>query len=232
VSDPATAEALKPYYRQFCKRPTFNDEYLQTFNRPNVALVDTNGQGVRRVTKNAVVVDGKEYEVDCLIFATGFEVGTAYTRRAGYDVMGRNRLTLSEKWAGGPSTLHGFSSNGFPNCFFMGLIQGGFTANFTHLLNEQSAHIAYIIQHAMDTEARTVEVSEAAEAEWVDTIRKHARLNEKFQAECTPGYYNNEGMPDPAAGFVTGQFGGGPIVFFKILSDWRAEGNLAGLDIA
>jgi cation diffusion facilitator CzcD-associated flavoprotein CzcO len=232
VKDPATAEALKPYYRQFCKRPTFNDEYLQTFNRPNVALVDTKGRGVERVTRNAVVVEDKEYEVDCLIFATGFEVGTAYTRRSGYDVIGRNRVTLSEKWAGGPSTLHGFLSNGFPNCFFMGLIQGGFTANFTHMLDEQSTHIAYIVKHAMETEARTVEVSERAETEWVDTIQRLARRSEKFQAECTPGYYNNEGKPDPAAGFVSGQYGGGPVEFFKILSDWRAEGNLSGLEIA
>jgi len=231
VKDPATAEALKPYYRQFCKRPTFNDEYLQTFNRPNVTLVDTKGRGIQRIAKNAVVFEDKEYEVDCLIFATGFEVGTAYTRRSGYEVIGRNGLTLSEKWAGGPATLHGFSSNGFPNCLFMGLIQGGFTANFTHMLNEQSVHIAYIVNHAMETEARTVEVSEQAEAEWVDTIHRLARLNERFQAECTPGYYNNEGIPDSANGFVSGQYGGGPIEFFRILSEWRADGNLPGLDI-
>ena len=101
VADPETAEALKPYYRQFCKRPTFNDEYLPTFNRPNVKLVDTKGRGVDRITEKGVVFDGQEYEVDCLIFATGFEVGTAYTRRAGYEVVGRDGLTLSEKWANG-----------------------------------------------------------------------------------------------------------------------------------
>ncbi|MBI2765399.1 MAG: NAD(P)/FAD-dependent oxidoreductase [Chloroflexi bacterium] len=232
VNDPATAEALKPYYRQFCKRPTFNDEYLQTFNRPNVALIDTKGKGVQLVTKNAVVVEGTEYEVDCLIFATGFEVGTAYTRRAGYDVVGRNNITLSQKWADGTATLHGFFSNGFPNCFFMGLIQGGFTANFTHMLDEQSTHIAYIVKHAMETEARTIEVSEQAESDWVETIHRLAMRSEKFQAECTPGYYNNEGKPDSGTGFVTGQYGGGPIEFFNLLNDWRAEGSLAGLEIA
>ena len=86
VKDPATAEALKPWYRQFCKRPCFHDEYLPTFNRPNVTLVDTEGQGVERITETGVVVDGDEYELDCLIYATGFEVGTDYTRRAGYEV--------------------------------------------------------------------------------------------------------------------------------------------------
>jgi cyclohexanone monooxygenase len=232
VADPDVAEALKPYYRQFCKRPTFNDEYLQTFNRPNVTLVDTKGRGIDRVSETSVVFDGKEYEVDCLIFATGFEVGTAYTRRSGYEVIGRNGVTLSDKWSPELSTFHGFQSRGFPNCFFMGLTQGALTVNFTHLLGEQSAHIAYIVQHAMETEARTVEASEQAETEWVDTIHRLALNNQQFQVECTPGYYNNEGQPGPGAGFTAGQYGGGPVEFFKILSDWRAEGNLAGLEIA
>ncbi len=232
VSDPATAEALKPYYRQFCKRPTFNDEYLQTFNRPNVTLVDTKGRGIDRVTEHSVIFEDTEYELDCLIFATGFEVGTGYTRRAGYDVIGRDGLSLSEKWADELSTFHGFYSRGFPNCFFMGLTQGALTANFTHMLGEQSNHIAYIVQHAMQTEARTVEPSQRAETEWVDTIHRMALNNQQFQADCTPGYYNNEGKPGSGKGFTAGQYGGGPVEFFKILSDWRAEGTLAGLEIA
>src|SRR5256885_11265129 len=96
VKDRAPAEALKPWYGQWCKRPTFNDEYLPTFNRPNVKLVDTNGKGVERVTENALVVDGVEYAVDCLIYATGFEVGTAYTRRAEFEVYGRGGVSLSD----------------------------------------------------------------------------------------------------------------------------------------
>jgi len=232
VADPEVAEALKPYYRQFCKRPTFNDEYLQTFNRPNVTLVDTKGRGIDRVTEHSVIFEDTEYEVDCLIFATGFEVGTGYTRRAGYDVIGREGVTLSDKWADGLSTFHGFFSRGFPNCFFMGLTQGTITPNFTHMLNEQSNHIAYVVQHAMETEARTVEASEQAETEWVETINRTAMNNHKFQAECTPGYYNNEGMPGPSSGFVSGQYGGGPVEFFKILSDWRANGSLPGLEIS
>jgi cyclohexanone monooxygenase len=232
VEDPATAEALKPFYRQFCKRPTFNDEYLQTFNRPNVTLVDTKGRGIERVTQNSIVFEDKEYEVDCVIFATGFEVGTAYTRRSGYEVFGRDGIALSDKWARGVSTLHGFHSRGFPNCFFMGLVQGGFTANFTHMLNEQADHIAYIVEHAMQTEARTVETTEQAESEWVATIQRLALNNEKFQEDCTPGYYNNEGQTEAGVGFTAGQYGGGPVEFFQLLSDWRADGNLKGLAIA
>ena len=229
VKDAVTAEALKPYYRQFCKRPCFHDEYLDTYNLPNVTLVDTQGQGVERITNNGVVVDGKEYEIDCLIFATGFEVGTAYTRRAGYDIVGRDGLKLSEKWARGTSTFHGLHSHGFPNCYFMGLVQSVLIPNFPHLLNEQSKHIAYVIKHAREHNITVVEAEMEVEAEWVDTIRRLARLGERFFAECTPGYYNNEGNPDPRHGFLSDAYGGGPVEFFQILKTWRDENTLQGL---
>jgi cation diffusion facilitator CzcD-associated flavoprotein CzcO len=230
VKDAATAEALKPYYRQFCKRPCFHDEYLDTFNRPNVTLVDTKGRGVERVTPKGVVVDGVEYELDCLIFATGFEVGTDYTRRAGYEMIGRNGVSLTKKWADGLRTLHGMHSHGFPNCFIMGAQQGGFTANYPHMLNEQSQHIAYLIRHALDHGIPTIEASEQAENEWVDTIIRLAGMGRQFLEECTPGYYNNEGkLSDRAA--QNGFYGGGSEEFFRILREWRAAGGLAGLEL-
>ena len=144
VDDPETAESLKPYYRQFCKRPCFHDGYLPTFNRDNVKLIDTDGQGVERITEKGVVANGQEYEVDCIIFATGFEVGTDYTRRAGYDLVGRNGLKLSDKWADGIRTLHGLHSHGFPNLFVISNAQAGFTTNFPHAMDEQAQHITYI----------------------------------------------------------------------------------------
>ncbi len=104
VDDPELAEKLKPYYKMFCKRPTCSDIYLPTFNRPNVELVDTDGKGVEQITENGLVVNGKEYPVDCIIFSTGFEVGTSYTRRAGYDPAGRDGLSLSEHWRAGTRT--------------------------------------------------------------------------------------------------------------------------------
>jgi cyclohexanone monooxygenase len=232
VKDAATAAALKPYYRQFCKRPCFHDEYLQTFNRPNVKLVDTQGRGVDRITENAVVVDGKAYEVDCIIFATGFEVGTDYTRRAGYEMYGRDGVTLTGKWANGMSTFHGFQSRGFPNCFFMGVTQSGFTANFPHMLDEQSRHIAYIIKQAMARQARVVEPTAEAEADWVATIQRLKANNQKFFMECTPGYYNNEGKPGQGNSLLDAQYGGGPEEFFQIIRDWRDEGSLRGLEMA
>jgi cyclohexanone monooxygenase len=230
VNDPATAAALKPYYRQFCKRPCFHDEYLGAFNRPNVTLVDTNGRGVERVTPSGVVVDGVEYALDCLIFATGFEVGTAYTRRAGYEIHGRNGVTLTKRWEDGVRTLHGMHSRGFPNCFIMGPQQAGFTVNYPHMLSEQSKHLAYIVRQGIDRGVRTVEVSEEAEQEWVDTVIGLARFSRQFLEECTPGYYNNEGKPGALNG-QNGFYGGGSVQFFRILEEWRAEGGLRGLEL-
>ena len=230
VKNAETAEALKPYYNQFCKRPCFHDEYLDTFNRPNVRLVDTGGQGVERITEKGVVVDGKEYELDCLIYATGFEVGTSYTRRSGYEVYGRGGQTLTEKWQDGVSTLHGFHVNGFPNCFVVSNIQSGFTANFPHMMNEQSKHLAYIIKHCADRQVRTVEASKEAEEAWVQTIVSLAIMRQRFLEECTPGYYNNEGKPSVLAA-RNGSYGAGAIAFVKVLEDWRAEGSLKGLEL-
>jgi cyclohexanone monooxygenase len=230
VGDPVTAEALKPYYRQFCKRPCFHDDYLATFNRPNVTLVDTQGRGVERITENAVVALGKAYEVDCLIFATGFEVGTHYTRRAGYEIEGRDGLTLSQKWAGGMVTLHGMQSRGFPNCFNLSPLQAGFTANFPHLLSEQSQHVAYIIRHAREHDLSTVEPTAEAEAAWVQQVIDTAQLRDEFFESCTPGYYNNEGKPGERSS-QDGFYGGGSPAYFALLRDWRAQGTLPGLEL-
>ena len=232
VEDEATATALKPWYRQFCKRPCFHDDYLKAFNRPNVTLVDTDGKGVDRITERGLVANGKEYELDCLIFATGFEVGTEYTRRAGYDIVGKDGLTLSEKWAGGMRTLHGFQTRGFPNCFFMGVTQGGFTANFPHMLNEQSLHIAYMIDHVSDGNVSCIEASQEAEDGWVATIKGMAVFNQRFLEECTPGYYNNEGKPGQGNSLIGSQYGGGPEAFFRILRDWREAGTLDGVELS
>ena len=232
VQDRATAAALKPWYRQFCKRPCFHDDYLPAFNQPNVTLVDTAGQGVDEITAKGVVVQGAKYEVDCLIFATGFEVGTSYSRRAGYEITGRAGLTLSEKWAQGMRTFHGFQTSGFPNCFFMGVTQGGFTANFPHMLNEQSIHIAYLVNHARNNNFHCLEATDEAEEQWVQTIKAMATINQKFLMECTPGYYNNEGQVGVNNSLIGNQYGGGPEAFFQLIRDWRKEGSLQGLKFA
>jgi len=229
VADPATAGALKPYYRQFCKRPCFHDEYLQTFNRENVTLVDTHGAGVERITANGVVVAGVEYPLDCLIFATGFEVGTDYSRRAGYELIGREGITLTQKWADGMTTLHGMHIHGFPNCFMLSVMQSGFTVNFPYMIGEQAKHAAYVIEHALSHEVRALEVSQAAESEWVDAVVEFGDRTVEFSESCTPGYYNNEGQPGKASR-QNGFYFGGPKEFVEILEKWRADGDLRGLE--
>jgi cyclohexanone monooxygenase len=231
VADPVTAELLKPYYRQFCKRPCFHDEYLDTYNRANVTLVDTDGKGVDRITERGVVVGDTEYELDCLIYATGFEVGTDYTRRAGYEVYGRDGVTLTEKWSEGAATLHGMHSRGFPNCFIFSPTQAGFTANFPHLLDEQSRHLAYILGHAAEQGVEVIEASQQAEDDWVQRIIDMAQFNMRFLENCTPGYYNNEGKPAERS-IRNSSYGAGSIAFFKVLADWRDEGSLAGLELS
>jgi cyclohexanone monooxygenase len=230
VQDKAVAESLKPYYRQFCKRPCFHDDYLATFNRPNVTLVDTEGRGVERITEDAVWANGQEFKLDCLIYATGFEVGTEYARRSGYELYGRGGVSLTERWADGVKTLHGFHTRGFPNCFIVSNSQSGFTVNFPHMLNEQARHLAHVVSQCLESQVRAVEVTEEAEAAWVRTILSLAIQREKFAAECTPGYYNNEGKPNPLA-VQNSPYGAGPVAFVKVLEDWRAEGTLAGLEI-
>lgn len=232
VEESTTAEALQPWYRQFCKRPCFHDEYLPTFNRPNVHLVDTDGLGVERITPNGVVVGGKEYALDCIVFATGFEVGTTYTRRAGYDIIGRGGQTLSQKWSDGVKTFHGLTSHGFPNCFFLGFTQSAVTVNVPHALGEQATHVVYMLNEAADRGCVRIEPTIEAEQWWQDEMADKARLGVKFFEACTPGYYNNEGKLGNPNGFFSAMYGAGPIKFFRLLDEWRSTGRLEGIDLS
>jgi cyclohexanone monooxygenase len=231
VKDPSVAESLKPWYRQFCKRPCFHDEYLDTYNRDNVTLVDTQGKGVDGLTQTGVQVGGNHYEVDCLIFATGFEVGTTFTRRAGYDIIGRGGHTLSEHWADGLRTFHGLTSHGFPNCFFLGFTQTAVTVNVPHALNEQAKHLAHVLSRARQQGAPTVEATAEAENEYVELLQQSSTSGSRFYRECTPGYYNSEGKSGNNSGFFSDMFGGSPIKFFRMLEDWRADGSMQGLEL-
>ena len=230
VDDPSTAESLKPYYRQFCKRPCFHDDYLPTFNRDSVHLVDTQGRGVEAITAKGVIANGVEHELDCIIFATGFEVGTEYTRRAGYDLIGKGGLKLSEKWSEGIKTLHGLHTQGFPNLFVISNAQSGFTVNFPHAMDEQAQHICYIVKECAAGNINTVEATAAAENAWVEEIIGMSRFNQEFLESCTPGYYNNEGEPNPKS-IQNGSYGAGPDAFFAKVKRWRDEGTMEGLDL-
>jgi cyclohexanone monooxygenase len=231
IEDPSTAEAMKPWYRYLCKRPCFHDDYLPTFNRPNVTLVDTDGKGVDRITPSGVVANGQEYELDCLIFATGFDVSQNYTRRAGYEVTGRDGQKLNEKWSDRTSTFQSFFTRGFPNCFFMMGFQAGLTPNIPHTIEEQSQHLAYVIRKTLDRGATTVEATQQAEDAWCAEIDKGSAFQE-MQASCTPGYFNDEGRAGEGEGWLAGFYPEGFEAFFAHLREWRAEGKLEGLELS
>jgi cation diffusion facilitator CzcD-associated flavoprotein CzcO len=218
VDDPVTAELLKPWYRYMCKRPCFSDHYLQTFNRPDVTLVDTADHGgITRMTEDSIVVGETEYPVDCVVFATGFDVGVSGVLSGTLPVRGRGGRDLLESWSRGPQTLHGFYSNGFPNLFHLGSLQNANSVNFAHILLEQAGHIAAVIAEARKTGAPVVEPSREAVDAWVRAVRESAHDNSAFQAECTPGYYNREG-----AGVHGGSsYSPGPVAFHRLLEEWR-----------
>jgi cyclohexanone monooxygenase len=235
VADPDTAEALKPYYRFMCKRPCSSEEYLATFNRPNVTLVDVaESKGVDRLTENGIVANGVEYEVDCVIFASGFEISTEISRRYAMEaVEGRDGLSLFDHWRDGYKTLHGMTSHGFPNQFHTGFIQGGVSANTTAMFEQQAEHIAYIIAEAVKRKATTVEPSIQAQEAWGATIKEVAMDTSAFDLSCTPGYYNNEGrgFGEGVRSFLGDYFMPGFYAFDNLLKEWREKGDLDGLEL-
>jgi cyclohexanone monooxygenase len=231
VARPDVAEALKPWYRYYCKRPTFSDEYLPTFNLPNVSLVDVSGdRGVERVTETGVVAGGVEYPVDCIIYASGFEVTSEASRRIGIPVVeGRDGRSLYEHWKDGLRTLHGFTTTGFPNIFFTGYTQVAISGNFTSMLDDQTRHIAYIIHETLRRGAATVEPAQEAQDAWVKTIRDLTISVGDFWEACTPGYYNNEGGPMKRSDPLGDDYSPGVNAFNQLLADWREAGEMRGL---
>ena len=229
VSDQATAGKLKAWYRQMCKRPCFHDEYLQAYNLPGTHLVDTDGRGVERITRTGVVVAGREYEVDCIIYASGFEVGTPYTGRAGYDMTGRDGVRLSAYWAEGMRTLHGIHVHGFPNAFHAQGPQGAMMlANFPHDLAESARTIAMVIKHARDHGFAEIEVTKQAEDAWIGLLLSGRRL--PSAPDCTPGYYNYEGQDPGAWGRLRAGHPQGALAYFNHIRRWRASGAFEGLE--
>ena len=229
VGDEKTAEALKPWYRQFCKRPTFNDEFLATFNRPNVELVDvSDSKGVERITETGVVANGKLYEVDCIIYATGFEITTSAHRRVDFDTHGRNGESLYDHWADGFRTLHGLASHGFPNWFTIGINQNGLSPNMTAMFDDQAMHVSYIIREVMARGKQTVEVTPEAEDAWVKEIVNLAGTGaQAFLEQCTPGYYNREGKG--GGNMQNSPYAPGINAFNDLLAQWREKGDLEGM---
>jgi cation diffusion facilitator CzcD-associated flavoprotein CzcO len=231
VEDPETADKLKPWYGKHCKRVTFHDGYLPAFNEANVHLVDTDGRGVEQITENAVVVDGTEYPVDLLIFASGFEVTTALVQRLGFDPVGRGGQALSERWHDGAHTLHGVLTAEFPNFLVISTVQAGFGTNFVHFLSESSKHIAWLISECESQGVESIEATPEAEDEWLMTLFTVAAGMADYSGNCTPGYYNSEGIVTPeGARNVT--YPGSLLHYVAYLDEWREAGDFPGAKVA
>lgn len=222
IRDPACAEALKPWYNFLCKRPLFSDDYLQAFNKPNVTLVDTDGRGVDRLTENGLVAGGQAYELDAIVFATGFDVGAAPNKAGEYELIGRGGLTLDRKWARGVRTVHGTQMAGFPNLHIVGAVaQGTIVFNYTNVLEIQAHHAVEQIARCLKSGAKTQEVTEAAEARWLRVMKRYHHDLSHFHEECTPGFLNNEGRFKDKPTFVGGALGSGTLEYRRITDQWR-----------
>ena len=192
VEDPETAEKLKPWYGKHCKRLCYHDEYLQSFNLPNVHLVDTDGQGLRKVTAEGPVVDGKTYPLDMLVYASGFEVTTGLVSRLGFDPVGRDGIRLSERWQDGAHTLHGILTHGFPNLLVCHFIQAGFGLNFHHYLKELTNHLVWLVDTALEEDITTIEATVEAEDQWLNLLWEAGKGFGRYAAACTPSFHNSE----------------------------------------
>jgi len=232
IKDPQTAEALKPYYRFLCKRPLSSDEFYPVFNRPNVDLVDVSDtKGVERITETGFVAHGREYPVDLIIFASGFEVTSDLDRRWGIDVVqGRKGESIYDHWRQGPLTLYGTMTHGFPNQYYIGYIQGGLNASVTEQFGQQGQHIAYIVSEALKRGAAVVEPTQEAQDAYVKRFKEIEIDMSEFQGSCTPSYFNNEGQAKPNWALFR-SWGYGWDHFQAMLKEWRDKGDLEGLQI-
>ena len=236
VTDPEVAASLKPYYRYLCKRPCFHDEYFGAFNRPNVTLVDCPA-GIERITETGPVVDGREYEVDCIVYGTGFEAElTPLQRRVGHDIVGRGGVTLAEKWADGAASLFGMMSRGFPNMFAMPAPgqQAVVTVNYTQIAVLGAEFVAGTVALLGKQDVAVFDVNADAEANWIQQI-VDTHVDPSFvMSACTPSRLNNEGNPGALNARNT-NYGRGFGDFFAyrdLLEGWLASGDLDGLDLA
>ena len=189
VADNATADALKPWYMFMCKRPCFHNDYLPSYNQPNVHLVDTHGEGINEIGARGPIFQGTEYELDLLIYATGFEVQKTGTYNR---IVGEGGLDLQDKYGQGIRTVLGIHTSGYPNMFIMGGYQASFNFNLTAVLQEQGDHIAACIDFTRRNGYTTIDATPEAEEWWVQEVIAH-RGKTSRNAECTPGYYNFEG---------------------------------------
>ncbi len=232
VKDVETAEALKPYYNFMCKRPVSNNEYYAAFNQDNVTLIDVSDTaGLEAMSENGFLHKGLEYEIDCMIFASGYEVTSTLKRRWGIEtISGRDGLSIYDFWAGGPLTMHGTMAHNFPNMFYLGFFQGGLNTNTTLQFGQQGYHAAWIIAEALKRGYKAIEPSREGQDTYITRFCElELDLSHIFET-CPPSYFTNEGETN-APWFLFRGWGLGWDNFEQVLKNWRDEGSMPGMTI-
>ena len=185
VRDPRIADALSPRTIIGCKRLCVDTGYWETFNRSNVTLVDLRDRPIEELTRAGLRVGGKEYELDAIVFATGFDAMTGALLKI--DIRGRGGRSLKEKWAEGPRTYLGLALAGFPNLF---TITGpGSPSVLTNMIPSIEQHVEWIADCLAYLQAHGVKEIEAraqAEDEWVAHVRTVAGTS--LRSACSSWY--------------------------------------------
>ncbi|HEY0957707.1 MAG TPA: NAD(P)/FAD-dependent oxidoreductase [Novosphingobium sp.] len=232
VKDTETAEALKPWYGFMCKRPLSNNDYYETFNLPNVKLIDVSEtQGLEAMTEKGFTANGIEYEIDCMIFASGFEVTGDLKKRWGIETIeGRDGTSIYDHWADGPATLHGTMTHKFPNMFFTGYVQGGLNGTTTLQFGSQGYHASRIIRDVLDKGYSSVEPSKEGQEDYIRRFNEVALDLSAYLNECTPNYFTNDGDKE-AKWFLFRGWGLGWDNWAGMLEDWRQKGDMEGMTL-
>lgn len=234
VEDKKLAARMTPWYNYLCKRPLFSDDFLESLNNPNVEVIDTDGAGVTKIDETSVHANGTAFEVDCIIFATGFDVAAAAHKVGGYELIGRDGVSVDEKWKNGMRTVHGTQMHGFPNFHVVGAISQGTTSfNYTHALQMQASHAVDIIGKCIDDHIRSIEVTSKAEDRWLEKMKTPHKIDlVAYYRACTPGFLNHEGDVDGQPTFLGSTYGGGALAYNELIKEWRSSDQiLADCDI-
>jgi cyclohexanone monooxygenase len=166
VRDPAVAELLSPKNTIGCKRLCIDIGYYETFNRPNVTLIDVSSSPIERITETGVVVDGREYGADAIVFATGFDAMTGALLKM--DIRGRDGASLRDKWHEGPRTYLGLATEGFPNLFTItGPGSPSVLTNMLPTIEQHADWVADTLDHMRSRGLTSIEPSREAEEAWV-----------------------------------------------------------------
>ena len=224
IDDPETAEALKPHgYPIGCKRQVFDSSYYAAFNQENVTLVDLRNGGINRITATGIETDHESFDIDILVYATGFDAMTGALKRI--DIRGRDGQRLIDKWEDGPRAYLGLQMAGFPNLF---TVTGpGSPSVLSNMLVSIEQHVDWIsdcIAHMDRRQLRSIEPTAEAEQSWIEHVNEVAK-GTMFTAPSCNSWYLGANIPGKPRIFMPYVGGVGA---YRKKCDEIASSNYAG----